>query len=209
MNFGMACAPWAFGVLADYAGTNIAIGIGIGFSLLACVANAPLMWHPLMGKPKPKPPVAQRKLPDEDSELFEHILEGDVVDPEMAFEINRDRGMHGKPSVVPRVKPYSEEKDHLKEIAQGAGDTFRFRMELYDRVLAGLAQEGSDPENYVFSKVRISFLPFFCTRGRSPSHLSRMAGGAASVSQHDERRRRGIDGQDSERLGTVDGSVSA
>ncbi|KAL9182774.1 hypothetical protein ACHAXT_004053, partial [Thalassiosira profunda] len=152
MNFGMACAPWAFGVLADYAGTNVAIGTGIGFSLLACVANAPLMWHPLMGKPKPKAPLAQRKLPDEDSELFQHILNGEVVDPELAFEINRDRGMHGKPSIVPRVQPYTGDRERLKEIAQGAGDSFRFRLDMYDRVLAGLAKEGRDAENLVFDK---------------------------------------------------------
>lgn len=152
MNFGMAVAPWAFGILADYAGTNAAIGTGIAFSIFAATANAPLMWHPLMSKPKPKPPLARRKLPDEDDELFQRILGGDVVDPELAFQINQDRGLHGKPSVVPRVKPYDEEKDHLSDIAQGAGDTFKFRMELYDRVLAGLASEEHDPENLSFNK---------------------------------------------------------
>ena len=59
MNFGMALAPWAFGILADLAGTNVAIGTGIAFSIAAAMANSPLMWHSIMGKQKPKPPLAQ------------------------------------------------------------------------------------------------------------------------------------------------------
>ena len=127
MNFGMALAPWAFGILADYAGTNVAIGIGIGFSIAAATANSPLMWHPLMGKPKPKVPLAKRQLPGEDDELFTRILNGSVCDPEMAFHINQDRGIRGLPSIVPRVKPYEEDKGHLSEISKGAAETFKFR----------------------------------------------------------------------------------
>ena len=150
----VALAPWAFGILADYAGTNIAIGCGIGFSILAALVNTPLMWHPLMGKQKPKVPLAKRKLPGEDDELFQRILDGDIVDPELAFEINKVRGLHGKPSVVPRVKSYEEEKDHLQDLRQGAGDTFKFKLDLYDRVLAGLERpnEEEDPENLVMNK---------------------------------------------------------
>lgn len=68
MNFGMAVAPWVFGLLADYAGTNTAIGTGIAFSIAAALCNTPLMFHPLMGKQTPKPPLAQRILPGEDDE---------------------------------------------------------------------------------------------------------------------------------------------
>mmetsp|Transcript_33746 Transcript_33746/g.81590 ORF Transcript_33746/g.81590 Transcript_33746/m.81590 type:complete len:699 (-) Transcript_33746:117-2213(-) len=153
MNFGMALAPWAFGVLADVAGINAAIGTGIAFSMAAAAANSPLMWHPLMRKPKPKPPLAQRKLPGEDDELFEKIVNGSVVDPDLAFRINQDRGLQGKPSVVPKVKSYEEEKDHLEDISKGAAETFKFRMGLYDRVLTGLTTaDKSDPENLTFSK---------------------------------------------------------
>jgi len=38
-NFGMALAPWAFGLLADAAGTNIAIICGIAFSVLAALGK--------------------------------------------------------------------------------------------------------------------------------------------------------------------------
>lgn len=152
MNFGMAVAPWAFGILADLAGTNAAIGVGIFFSVAAAAANAPLMWHDQMGKPKPKPSLARRKLPGEDDELFQKILDGDIVDPELAFQINQDRGLHGKPSIVPRVRPYEEEKDHLSDISKDAASMFKFRMELYDRVLAGLSEEGSNPDDLIFDK---------------------------------------------------------
>ncbi len=105
-----------------------------------------------MGRPKPKPPLAQRKLPEEDDELFKHIIDGDAVDPELAFELNHYRGMHGKPSIVPKVKSYEDERDDLGALAVGAGKNFKFRMELYDQVLAGLHQSKRDPDNLVFDK---------------------------------------------------------
>ena len=116
------------------------------------IANSPLMWNPQMGKQKPKPPLGKRKLPGEDDELFQKILDGDVVDPELAFEINRDRGLHGKPAITPRIKTYEEEKDHLDLLAKGAGETFKFRLDLYDRVISGLSEMEDDPEHLVFSK---------------------------------------------------------
>ena len=100
------------------------------------------------------------------------------MDPELAFQINKERGLHGKPSVVPKIKSYDEEKDHLEGLSKGAEETvskvvhsssflcpsdvqnltcihflqFKFRMELYDRVLAGLASSEDDPENLVMNK---------------------------------------------------------
>lgn len=138
--------------MADYAGTNAAIGTGIAFSIGAAIANAPLMWHPLMGKPKPKLPLAQRILPGEDDELFNKILNGEVVDPELVFEINRDRGFVGKPSIVPTVRSYGEEKDKLDQLRAGAAQNFKFRMELQDRVLAGLSKTDKDPQHEIFTK---------------------------------------------------------
>ena len=40
MNFGMAVAPWLFGILADATSTNISIWIGVGLSFLAAVITA-------------------------------------------------------------------------------------------------------------------------------------------------------------------------
>ena len=145
---GMALAPWAFGLLADAAGTTTAISTGIGFSIIAALANSPLCWHPSMGKPKPKPPQAQRKLPEEDDELFRKIVDGEVVDAEMAFRLNQHRFLEGKPSIVPRVKTYDEDRDHLENITAGARAGFEFRLDLFDRVLAGLGKDGhGDVEN--------------------------------------------------------------
>ena len=153
----MICTQWAFGVLADITSTNIAIGTAIGISVLAALANSPLMWHPQMGRPIPKPPLAQRNLPGEDDELFQKILDGDVVDPEMAWLINRDRGLHNKPAIVPRVKTYDEEKDHLSDIPKGAGDTYRYRIDICDRILAELVKEDSGKET-IFNKVELVHL---------------------------------------------------
>ena len=144
--------PCYIGILADYAGTNAAIATGIGFSIGAACANSPLMWNPQMGRPKPKPPLAKRVLPEEDEELFRKIVNGEVVDPELAFQINQHRGMVGKPSVVPTVKSYEEERDELDLLRKGAADNFKFRMELQDRVLAGLSKKEHDPEKLVFDK---------------------------------------------------------
>jgi hypothetical protein len=91
MNFGMALAQWAFGILADAAGTNAAIITGIAFSIGAALANSPLMMQ--MGRPKPKPPLAKRALPGEDDDLFQKIVDGEVVDPELVFQINHHRGI--------------------------------------------------------------------------------------------------------------------
>ena len=152
MNFGMALAPWAFGLLADYAGTNVSIGIAIGMSLLAALVNSPLMWHPLMGRPKPTVPKAKRALEGEDAEMVEKLISGDVIDAELILYINMKRALHGKPAIVPRVKPYDEEKDNLGDIARGAADTFKFRMDINDRALAGLSKPDKDSGNLIFNK---------------------------------------------------------
>ena len=152
MNFGMALAPWGFGLLADATTTNISILTGIAFSILAALVNAILMWHPQMARQKPKPPVTKRRLLHEDEEVVQMILDGEIVDPEVIFNINLDRGAHGTPALLPRVKPYCEEKDNLEDLAKHAEAAFKFRMELHDRVLANLSCTESDPENSQYTK---------------------------------------------------------
>jgi len=63
MNFGLSIAPWSFGILVDYSSINAANGTGVASSIVAATVNYPLMWHPLMSKPKL--PLVQCKLPDE------------------------------------------------------------------------------------------------------------------------------------------------
>jgi len=152
MNFGMALAPWVFGLLADATSTTAAIITGICFSVAAALANAPLMRHPLMGKQSPKPPAQKRIFKGEDEEIVQKMLSGSYVDPELTLEIAKHRAMNGMPTVVPRVRPYGEEKETLGKLAKDASATFEFRRELADRILAGLASGKDDPENLEFSK---------------------------------------------------------
>ncbi len=151
MNFGMAIAPWAFGILADSTSTNISIITGIAFSILAAAINAILVWHPLMGRPKPKVPVPKKRFAHEDEELVNKILDGEFVDPELVFDINRDRGLHGKPALIPRVRPYSEEKDHLDSLADQVCAVAKFREEMFDRILHGIASNKSNPDNFEYN----------------------------------------------------------
>eukprot|EP00970_Alexandrium_tamarense_P020277 scaffold15044_cov193-Alexandrium_tamarense.AAC.2 len=144
MNLGMAISPWVFGLLA--------VPIGIGFSILAALANAPLMWHKQLNKQMPTPHTAKHRLKGEDKDLIRQILDGEYVDPELMFKMNRDRSVSVKPSLVPRVKTYDEDKMHLEELKKEASATFKFRMELYDRVLAGLESAREDPDNCEFTK---------------------------------------------------------
>ena len=152
MNFGMAFSPWLFGLLADATSTNTAIITGIGFSIGAALANAPLMLHPLMKKKAPKPPPQKRIFKGEDEEIVEKMLSGSYVDPELTLEVAKHRAMNGKPTVVPRVRPYAEDKDDLSKLAKEATKTFEFRRDLADRILSGLVLEKEDHENLEFSK---------------------------------------------------------
>jgi hypothetical protein len=146
MNFGMAVAPWLFGVLADKAGTNPAIWTGIGISLLAAAINAPLMFNPLFGKAEPLPPRSKRALEGEDSEFVEQALKGDFVAPDTLFEVNYNRLIHNKAAIVPKVKSYEEDKDSLPELMSHAAEMFQFKMEINDRILSELNDPKSDKD---------------------------------------------------------------
>ncbi|KAL7496626.1 hypothetical protein ACHAWT_004791 [Skeletonema menzelii] len=157
MNFGMALAPWLFGLLADATNTNVAIITGICFSIGAALANAPLMRHPLMGKQTPKPPPQKRILKGEDEEIVQKMLSGNYVDPELTLEIAKTRAKNGLPTVVPRVRPYAEEKGDLGKLAKEASATFEFRRELADRILAALANR-ERAENEFSKEELVQFL---------------------------------------------------
>lgn len=146
MNFGMAFAPWLLGLLADATTTNTAIWTGVGVSLAAALCNFPLTFRKEMGKPIEKPPTYKRVLPGEDEALVQKILDGELVAPEEMFEINRQRIYAKKPALIPKVKPYSDEKDALHEIARNAAATFKFRKDMRDRVLKKIAADPGGEE---------------------------------------------------------------
>lgn len=138
MNFGMAVAPWLFGVLADATTTNTSIWIGVGISFLAGVINAPLMRLSEMGPP-PKPvPYEDWIVQSESANLTEENLSDEHVPPVLLYQINRERRTLNKPFILPRVKSYAEDKDKLNELRANAVDNYRFRHALQDQVLAEL-----------------------------------------------------------------------
>lgn len=144
MNFGMAVAPWIFGLIADETSTNISIWIGVAISFIAGIINAPLMCRKEMGPP-PKPlPYEEWIIKDETAELVEEALSDEHIAPALLFNINRNRGKVSKPFIIPRVKPYAEDKGKLDELRKNAIDNFRFRHDIQDQVLAELAVSESD-----------------------------------------------------------------
>ena len=145
MNFGMALAPWLFGILADATTTNISIWTGIGVSFLAGAINAPLMWRPEMGPPPKKVPSELRPLPGEDEDMVERALAGSYIEPGVLFSINRNRAKEGKHYIVPKVTSYEEEKDKLEQLLASARAHYEFKHRIHDAALAEL----SDPESSV------------------------------------------------------------
>ena len=144
MNFGMAVAPWLFGLLADSAGTNISIIVGIAVSLLAAAINSPLMCDSRFGRTKELPPSSKRALQEEDPVFVEKALSGDVVNQELLASYNLARLRKGKAPIIPRVKPYTEDKaDKMQDLRKNAIEAFRQRRDILDMCLTAL----SDPNN--------------------------------------------------------------
>ena len=135
MNFGMAVAPWVFGILADAVGTNPAIWIGVGVSFLAGLVNAPLMLRDGLGAVKVPESAARRPIRDEDSVLVERALNGEWVDPSFLAELNYSRAMDGLPVLVPKVKTYEEDKEALDDLRKHAHEGFLARREINDELL--------------------------------------------------------------------------
>ena len=144
MNFGMALAPWLFGILADVTTTNISIWTGIGISFLAGAINAPLMWRPEMGPPPKKVPSELRPLPGEDEDMVERALAGSNIEPGVLFAINRNRAKEGKHYIVPKVISYEEEKDKLDQLLASARAHYEFKHRIHDAALAELSDPNSE-----------------------------------------------------------------
>lgn len=145
MNFGMAIAPWLFGVLADATTTNTAIITGIGVSCLAAAINAPLACDSRFGRQKELPPASKRALAGEDPDFVERALAGDLVDQEALVQMNFVRMKAGQSTIIPRVKPYSEDKANgLRDLHSNAENIFLQRMLTSDRVLVALYDQNPE-----------------------------------------------------------------
>lgn len=133
-----------FGLLADGTSTNIAIAVGIGISGLAAAINLPLTFDPRFGKGEITPPASQTVHKYEDAEFLEKALAGELVDQEQLTLVNLNRIKAGKPMIIPRVKPYSEEKgEGFHDLRSGANEHFMARIRTIDRILTAL----DDPES--------------------------------------------------------------
>lgn len=146
MNFGMAVAPWLFGILADSTSTNIAIITGIGVSVLAAVVNCPLTFDSRFGRAKEMLPAAKRVLSHEDSDFVECALAGELVDQESLMLANFERMKGGTAPIIPRVKSYEEDKENgFDELSGYAELYFDHRMMLLDRMLVAIS-DSSDAD---------------------------------------------------------------
>jgi hypothetical protein len=146
MNFGMAVAPWLFGVLADGTSTDTAIWTGVIISVVAALINTPLMFHKGFGPAEKKLPVSKRPLPEEDPDLVEKALAGEFVHPDGLWLINHARMKNHQPAIVARVKPYEDEKEDMAALLSHAEETFRFRANLQNRILAEIANPDREME---------------------------------------------------------------
>jgi len=146
MNFGMATAPWLLGLLADSAGTNTAIWTGVGISFGAALINTPLMFHKGYGPAEKKKPRSKMALPGEDTDLIEKALAGEFFDQGQLWLINLDRVKKRQPPIVPKVRPYEEDKDALGELMAHAEENFLTRTENQNLVLAKLANPDEETD---------------------------------------------------------------
>jgi hypothetical protein len=146
MNFGMAVAPWLFGILADATTTSISIWTGIGISFLAGVINAPLMCRPEMGPPPKKIPNELRPLKGEDEDLVERALAGSIIDPGVLWSINRNRAKDGKHFIVPNVSSYEEDKQMLDQLRASARAHYEFKHRIHDAALEKISELKSEEE---------------------------------------------------------------
>ena len=143
MNFGMAFAPWLLGLLSDAAGTKVGIWTAIGISIAAALINTPLIFHKGFGPVLPQLPSSKRPLDGEDTEAVEKALRGSFIAADELFMINRQRALDGNSFVIPKVKSFEEDKEDLKKLSKHAIETFEFRKDFFDRILAKIA-EGND-----------------------------------------------------------------
>lgn len=153
MNFGMAFAPWLLGLLADATTTNTAIWTGVGISFGAAMVNRPLTCHEKMKKQEPKIPGYRRILKGEDKDIVNLALTGENVDRKRLFEINRKRMVGKKALLIPKVKPYAEDKESFKKLAKHAGDNIRFKRDMSGRVLGEIADDTDGTKREKFAEL--------------------------------------------------------
>lgn len=152
MNFGMAIAPWLFGILADTAGTTNAIWTGVGVSLFAALVNAPLMRNPKFGRVVEEEQssniLSDQKSMDADDDnaekasealLIEKASRGDFIPSRELFKLNWKRRLNGESLIIPSIQPY--DKELLSVLEEESKVSFNFQKDLNDQILSKLYNE--------------------------------------------------------------------
>jgi len=104
------------------------------------------MRKPGFGPSKRKPPTSKRPLLGEDKEMVERALAGEFVDPQELWLINVARAKNKKSAIIPKVKPYSEDKEDLDTLNSHAEETFLARADIQNRILAEIAKPDRDKD---------------------------------------------------------------
>jgi len=144
MNFGMAVAPWFFGLIADWLSVPITMWLCIGISLFAALVNVPLTFFRPFRPSKPVTPISKSLLPGEDKDVVDKALNGDFVDQEKLHMVNIKRGEEGKPFIIPKIKSYEDDKEFLTLLSNQARQNFEYRVKMLDGVLAAIGSESEE-----------------------------------------------------------------
>ncbi|KAL3908637.1 MAG: hypothetical protein SGARI_002970 [Bacillariaceae sp.] len=137
MNLARSASPFVLGVYADAVGISVCMWTCVGISLLAAVANTPLIFVKQL-KPRKKKREFTKPIDCEYEDLIDRIKQGQWIPPKQLAKFVNDRYEKGLPFVVPAVKPYSEDKECLPFYKKQALEDFRFAMKLQARYLANL-----------------------------------------------------------------------
>jgi hypothetical protein len=146
MNIGTAVAPWVLGLIADTAGTNIAVWTGFGVSILAAIINMPLMFVKGMGPPPKKLDKAQRVMIWEDREVVEKLLQGEYVPGAVRDKVNDARRQQGLPFLIPNPGTYKDDKTRLAELHALAKEEFYYESNRNYAILSEIAKQQGSPD---------------------------------------------------------------
>mmetsp|Transcript_36225 Transcript_36225/g.79299 ORF Transcript_36225/g.79299 Transcript_36225/m.79299 type:complete len:552 (+) Transcript_36225:412-2067(+) len=139
MNIGTALAPWVLGMLADQAGTNIAIWTGFAVSIVAALINLPLMWVKGMGPPPKKVDDAEKAMTWEDQEVIDKLLRGEYIPGAVRDKLNEKRTREGLPYLLPDPGTYAEDSQRLNELRSLAKEEFKYETNHNNAILHEIA----------------------------------------------------------------------
>lgn len=129
MDLTAAVTPWLLGFISDNAGISACMWTCVALSWLAAVANAPLIWSPLLQRKK-KVNYHQELLDSEErTELISRAMQGDWVPAHVLAELNEKRVDEDLPLLFPPLKPYEEDKDNIKALKLHATEDMEYYKE--------------------------------------------------------------------------------